>query len=147
MSRRLVIRREEPFGPVGPFWFMAYDLARGRMFKWRRADSFREVGTPKNPSPRVQHMFEWNRDGRYIAARKAYRARLIYAAAHGMNAWTREYLMMDVHHRNGDCTDDRPENLELIDPITHRLLEYDRYMEQLQQRIEAPGQMLFWEDA
>ena len=24
-----------------------------------------------------------------------------------------------VHHRNGDCTDDRPENLELLDPSTH----------------------------
>lgn len=148
MSLRLVIRREEPFGTAGPFFMMAYDLTRGRVFKWKRNDVFASVGRAEHPSPRIRVSFYWMRDGEVLVERRTQRARLIFAAAYGLNAWDRGFMCMDVHHKNGDCTDDRPDNLELIDPVTHRLLEYDRYMDSLERRINARErrQLVLWED-
>jgi hypothetical protein len=148
MSLRLVIRKEEPFGTAGPFFYLAYDLKRGRVFKWTRNEQFVPVGFAEHPSPRIRVGFKWHRDQSLLARRVVPRARLIYAAAHGLNVWDRGLMAFDVHHLNGDCTDDRPENLELIDPVSHRLLEYDKYLEDLQRRIDdVPRvQMVLWED-
>jgi hypothetical protein len=143
-----IIRRESPFGSVGPSWIQAYDVAGGRVFRWNaRVSQFHEIGYP-DPAPRIRVQFEWKREGRLFATAYAARARLIYAAAHGLCCWEREFRMMDVHHMNGNCGDDRIENLEFLDPTTHRLLELDRQRRELEKRIAEyrPQQFTFWDD-
>lgn len=117
-----VIRRVQPFGQRGPFFFLAFDLERGRVWKLKKTDCFVEAAYyNKSLGGRCSVRFSWKEDGIHIGETHVRRARLIYATGHNLDPFGEQMSVMDVHHLNGDSQDDRLENLRLIDPITHRL--------------------------
>jgi len=80
--------------------------------KWRG-------GKSRMPDGRVL-IFSPNHPHAGVAGKYVFRYRLV------MEKELRRYLERDeiVHHKNGDCTDDRPENLEVMNQSAHACEHY-----------------------